>query len=192
MQGAFREHLAALAEVGVDASEVRTSVELDACDALVIPGGESTAIRKALVRCGLYGHLRERIESGTPVLATCAGLVVLSAPVEDGAPAAYGLLDVEVERNGFGRQPASFEAPVQLADGPIVPGVFIRAPRILAVGENADVIARLAGGTFADEPVAVRQGSSIACTFHPELTRDRTIHALFTQLVADASSAVTR
>lgn len=188
MQGAFREHAAALRAAGADAVEVRTEAQLAAVGALVLPGGESTTIRKGLVAAGLYEPLRERLAAGMPALGTCAGLIVLAHAEADGAPDSYGLFDIEVERNGWGRQPYSFEGAVEFDD--VVPGadgragthsctgVFIRAPRITAVGSGVEVIARLASGKDAGEPVAVRQGTLLGCTFHPELTDDLSLHRL--------------
>ena len=190
MQGAFVEHARAFEEAGAAAREVRTERELAEVDAIVIPGGESTAIRKALDRCGLLEPLRERIADGMPALGTCAGLIVLADTAPDGAPPCFGLFDVELERNGFGRQAHSFEVAVKLdairdAAGPaILPGVFIRAPRIMRIGDGVAVVGRITDGPHADEPVVVRQGSLLGATFHPELTPDRALHRMFVELVS--------
>jgi 5'-phosphate synthase pdxT subunit len=187
MQGAFAEHVRAFRELGVAASEVRTEAELAAVDGIVIPGGESTAIRKALDRGGLYEPLRARIAAGLPAFGTCAGLIVLADAPEDGAPACFGLFDVDVVRNGFGRQVFSFEGSVDLATGggshTQLPGVFIRAPRITRLGTAVEVLGTLVDDEHAGEPVVVRQGGLLGATFHPELTGDRAVHELFLGMV---------
>ncbi|MEO6866624.1 MAG: pyridoxal 5'-phosphate synthase glutaminase subunit PdxT [Gaiellales bacterium] len=178
MQGAFAEHIRMLESCGAMAIEVGTSEQLRSVDALVIPGGESTAIRKALDRSGLLELLRERIADGMPVLGTCAGMIVLADTAPDGAPACLAALDIEVERNGFGRQVHSFEAPISYGDDRAEqPGVFIRAPRIGRIGPGVEVIARLCEGPYAGEPVAVAQPPLLAATYHPELSGDTTLHA---------------
>ena len=206
IQGAFREHIAALRDVGADACEVRTAAELSGVDALIVPGGESTTMRMGLERAGLTEPLRARLIAGMPALGTCAGLVVLGKCAPDIAPPPFGVLDVTVARNGFGRQPFSFEAIVsaRLAQhgraselGVVastgareMPGVFIRAPRIERVGEGVEVIGRIATGTHSDEPVIVRQGLLVGCTFHPELTDDRSLHHYFATLAASAPATI--
>jgi 5'-phosphate synthase pdxT subunit len=188
MQGAFAEHVRMLESCGADAFEVRTAAELEHADAIVLPGGESTAIRKALDRCGLLEPLRERIAGGMPAFGTCAGMIVLADTAPDGAPPCFDVLDVEVARNGFGRQVHSFERDVELEDGATMPGVFIRAPRIEAMGEGVEVVGRIVGGEHDGEPVVVAQGALLAATFHPELTSDTTLHARFVELVRAADS----
>lgn len=180
MQGAFAEHARAVRACGAAAVEVRTATQLAHVDAIIIPGGESTAIRKALDRAELLEPLRERVVEGLPAMGTCAGLIVLADTAPDGAPACLGVLDVEVERNGFGRQVHSFESPVRvLADGSDHHGVFIRAPRITRVGTDVEVLA-----TLRAEPVAVRSGTLFGATFHPELTDDRWLHEQFVSAIA--------
>jgi 5'-phosphate synthase pdxT subunit len=183
MQGAFAEHVRMLEAVGAEAFEVRTEAELDGADAVVLPGGESTAIRKALDRCDLLGPLRERIGGGMPAFGTCAGMIVLADTEPDGAPACLALLDITVARNGFGSQVHSFEADVTLDDASMH-GVFIRAPRIERVGADVEVVGTLAHGPWAGEPVVVVQEHLLAATFHPELTDDTTLHARFVEGVA--------
>ncbi len=187
MQGAFAEHVRALRRMSVHAIEVRTKAELDSCDGIVIPGGESTAIRKALDRCELLAPLRERIASGMPAFGTCAGMIVLADAEPDGAPPCLGLLDVDVQRNGWGRQLHSAELPIEYGDGSTSTGVFIRAPRITRVGERVQVIARLANGDL--EPIAVRQGSIMASSFHPELTDDDALHRSFVDLARSRTAS---
>ena len=177
LQGAFREHVALLRRLGADAFEVRTPAELATADALVLPGGESTTMDLLLGSSGLREPLAERIAGGTPVLATCAGLILLARDLEDGVEGqrTFAALDVTALRNGYGRQVASFEARVDLAGDPEpMNGVFIRAPRITRVGEGVEVI-----GAVEGEPVAVRSGTITAATFHPELTDDVRLHQRF-------------
>ncbi len=182
MQGAFAEHVRALERAGAVAFEVRTPAELDRCEAIVIPGGESTAIRKALERCELYEPLRARIEAGMPALGTCAGMIVLADAPPDGAPPCFGLLDVEVERNGWGRQVRSAEVEIAFAGGGATSAPFIRAPRIVRCGEAVEVVATIADGPARGEAVAVRQGHLLAAAFHPELGDDLTLHRLLVRL----------
>jgi 5'-phosphate synthase pdxT subunit len=181
MQGAFAEHVRMLEASGADAFEVRTLEQLDAADGIVLPGGESTAIRKALDRCELLEPLRDRIAAGLPTFGTCAGMIVLADTDPDGAPACFGVLDVDVARNGFGSQVHSFEADVRLGSSTLH-GVFIRAPRIERVGDGVEVLGRLADG----EPVVVAQDALLAATFHPELTADTALHERFVEQVRAA------
>jgi pyridoxal 5'-phosphate synthase pdxT subunit len=174
LQGAFREHAAALRSLGADVVEVRLPGELEGLDGLVIPGGESTTIMRL---AELYG-LDEAIRSYPgAVFGTCAGMIVLDREHLD-------LADLVVDRNAFGRQVKSFEADVELAADEIpLRGVFIRAPRIRELGEGVDVIGALDG-----EPVLVRDGRLLLASFHPELTDDLRVHELFMTMVEEASS----
>lgn len=190
MQGAFAEHVRMLAACGAEAFEVRTPSELERADAIVLPGGESTAIRKALDRCALLEPLRARVAGGMPAFGTCAGMIVLADAAPDGAPPCLRVLDVDVARNGFGSQVHSFEQDVVLDDGHVMPGVFIRAPRIVRVGSTVEVIGRIAAGVHEGEPVVVRQGALLAATFHPELTGDATLHGRFVALVRAVAGRV--
>ena len=173
MQGNFREHVSMLRRLGAEAVEVRKPEELDDLDGLVVPGGESTVIAR-LVR--LYG-LEEAIRAfGRPLFGTCAGMILLDRRH-------LGLLDLEVSRNAYGRQVASFEADLQLAgeDEPLR-GIFIRAPRVAEIGPEVDVLAELDG-----EPVLLRQGRVLVAAFHPELTDDTRVHERFLDLVREES-----
>ena len=173
MQGNFREHASMLLRLGAEVVEVRKPEELDDLDGLVIPGGESTAIAR-LVR--LYG-LEEAIRSfERPLFGTCAGMILLDRRH-------LGLLDLEVSRNAYGRQVASFEADLELAgeDQPLR-GIFIRAPRVAEVGPEVEVLAELDG-----EPVLLRQGRVLVAAFHPELTDDTRVHERFLDLVREES-----
>jgi 5'-phosphate synthase pdxT subunit len=174
VQGNFREHVAMLRELGADVREVRLPEQLDGLDGLVIPGGESTAIMR-LIR--LYG-LEEAIRAfPAPILGTCAGMILLDRTH-------LGLVDVDVERNAYGRQLASFEADLELAgESEPLRGVFIRAPRVSAVGPDVEVLASHAG-----EPVLLRQGRFLVAAFHPELTGDTRVHQKFIELVREEQS----
>ena len=181
LQGDVREHLAALGSLDVQAIAVRRPGELDACDGLVIPGGESTTMAKLAGIFELLEPLRKRVRAGLPVFGTCAGMIMLADRVLDGAPGqeTVGGLDITVRRNAFGRQVDSFEGPLDVAglDTP-VHGVFIRAPWVEQVGASVEVLATAAG-----HPVAVRQGPLLATSFHPEVDADVRLHRLFTELV---------
>jgi 5'-phosphate synthase pdxT subunit len=190
LQGDVAEHRRAFGDLGVDAPSVRTVEELDDVDALVLPGGESTTISHLLVTSGLLGPLEDRLAGGMPAFGTCAGLVLLSRAITDGRPdqLALGCLDVTVRRNGYGRQIASFESSCELRGVGTVPTVFIRAPRILEVGDGVEVLATTDVGD-GEHPVVVRQGSILAASFHPELTADRSLHTLFLDVAASRAVA---
>jgi pyridoxal 5'-phosphate synthase pdxT subunit len=185
LQGDVAEHRRALGDLGISASSVRTPAELDEVDALILPGGESTTISHLLATSGLLGPLTDRLDSGMPAFGTCAGLVLMSRTITDGRPdqLALGCLDVTVRRNGYGRQIASFESTCELRGAGTVPTVFIRAPRILEVGDGVEVLATIDVGD-GEHPVVVQQGSIVAASFHPELTGDRSLHALFLDVAA--------
>jgi pyridoxal 5'-phosphate synthase pdxT subunit len=187
LQGDVREHLAALPELGVEVVTVRRPEELAGVDALVVPGGESTTIGKLAVRAGLLEPLRAAVAGGLPVYGSCAGMVVLADRLVDAPPdqVTVGGLDVTVRRNAFGRQVDSFESQVELdgvAGGP-VRAVFIRAPWVEEAGADVQVLGRVVGGAADGRIVAVRQGNLVATSFHPELTGDRRVHALFVDIV---------
>src|SRR3954462_4439193 len=180
LQGAFRDHIEALRELGAEAVEVRLPEQLEGLDGLIIPGGESTAIGKLAVKYGLQEAVRRYVSAGKPVYGTCAGMIMLSKDVGMAQPL-FGLMDIKVERNAFGRQLDSFETGLDipaLGDKPF-PGVFIRAPRIEDVGEGVDVLAKLDDGT----PVAAQEGNIIVTAFHPELTDDLRFHRYFLAMV---------
>jgi 5'-phosphate synthase pdxT subunit len=193
LQGDVREHLAALREQGATAVPVRRPEELATVDGLVIPGGESTTIAKLADRFGLMEPLRKAIGAGLPAYGTCAGMILLADRILD-APAdqqTVGGLDVTVRRNAFGRQVDSFEAEIAvdgLGEG-LLHAVFIRAPWVEQAGDGVQVLGRVVGGPADGTIVAVRQGNVVATSFHPELTADRRVHALFVDLVrADMAS----
>ena len=177
LQGDFKEHAAALAEAGADPVEVRRPEDLAGVDALVVPGGESTAISRLLDTSGLFDAVGRRLAEGMPALGTCAGMILLGAEVVDGRPdqKSFGAIDVTVRRNGYGRQAQSFETPLDVAglDQPLH-AVFIRAPVVERVGEGVEVLASLPDAG----PVLCRQGNVWVAAFHPELTGSR-LHELF-------------
>ena len=184
LQGDTREHLAALTEAGAQASTVRRRSELDAVDALVIPGGESTTMSLLLREFDLLEPLRQRLADGMPAYGSCAGMILLASEILDaGAPgreaSALGAIDMTVRRNAFGRQIDSFEGDIDVVglDEP-VRAVFIRAPWVERVGPAVEVLARA-----GDHIVAVRQGPVLATAFHPEITGDRRVHKLFVDMV---------
>lgn len=184
LQGDTREHLAALRDAGASAMTVRRREELDAVDALVIPGGESTTMSHLLRELDLLEPLRKRLADGLPAYGACAGMILLASEIldagADGREAVpLGGIDITVRRNAFGRQVDSFEGDVEFSgfDEP-VHAVFIRAPWVERVGDGVQVLARAAGHV-----VAVRQGPVLATAFHPEVTGDRRIHRLFVDIV---------
>ncbi|MBV8194509.1 MAG: pyridoxal 5'-phosphate synthase glutaminase subunit PdxT [Candidatus Dormibacteraeota bacterium] len=185
LQGDVREHLAALADAGAEATTVRSAGELEAVDALVLPGGESTTMGRLLRVYDLEQPLRLRLDNGMPTLSTCAGLILLSREVIDGRSdqLMLGTLDVVTRRNAYGRQVDSFEADLDVEPLGVAPfrGVFIRAPQIEALGESVHVIAQLSG-----RPVAIEQGPHIGLAFHPEMTDDSRLHGYFVERVDES------
>jgi 5'-phosphate synthase pdxT subunit len=183
VQGAFREHLDALAAIGVEGVAVRLPEDLEGVSALIIPGGESTTMRKLIDRWRLREPIMRLAESGAPLFGTCAGMIVLSREIAGGEEPVLPLLDVTVERNAFGRQLESFEAelPVPILGDVPVHAVFIRAPVIERVGPGVDVLARLDDGRI----VAVRDHNVIATSFHPELAGETRFHRLVATMAAE-------
>ncbi|WP_422747805.1 pyridoxal 5'-phosphate synthase glutaminase subunit PdxT [Mycobacterium sp. WMMD1722] len=185
LQGDTREHLAALTEAGAEAVTVRRRAELDAVEALVIPGGESTAMSHLLREFDLLEPLRERLADGMPAYGSCAGMILLASEILDAGAAGreamplHGI-DMTVRRNAFGRQVDSFEGDIPFAglDEP-VHAVFIRAPWVERVGAGVEVL-----GRAGEHIVAVRQGRTLATSFHPEMTGDRRVHKLFVEMVS--------
>jgi 5'-phosphate synthase pdxT subunit len=179
LQGAFRAHAERLLTIGAHVAEVRTPAQLESVDALVMPGGESTTMSNLLATSGLYDPIAERIGGHMPVFGTCAGLILLADTILDGRAdqRSFRALDITVRRNGYGRQINSFETDLTI-DALDVPfhGVFIRAPRVEAVGPHVEVLAR-----HDDVPVLVRHGDVMAASFHPELTNDTRLHEIFMQ-----------
>jgi 5'-phosphate synthase pdxT subunit len=193
LQGDVREHLGALAECDALARPVRRPDELDAVDALVIPGGESTTMSNLAVTFGLLEPIRKRIAGGMPVYGSCAGMIMLATTVLDGRPdqESFAGIDMTVRRNAFGRQVDSFEAAVAIDGiaGEDFHAVFIRAPWVEEVGAEVSVLGRVTSGPAAGRIVAVRQGNLLATAFHPELTGDLRVHRYFVELVRQAEDA---
>ncbi len=181
LQGAVGPHFAAIRDVGAEPVEVRLPRDLVDLDALVLPGGESTTMRKLIDAYGLREPILALARTGAPMLGTCAGMILLADRIADGDEPVFGLLDLEVRRNGYGRQLDSFEADLDvptIGDAPLH-GVFIRAPLVTDVGPGAEVLARDPDGAV----VAVRQGRVLATSFHPELTGDRRLHRLLVDMI---------
>lgn len=189
LQGDVREHLAALDDSGADAVGVRRPEELDKVDGIVIPGGESTTMSRLLQVFELLDPLRERLRGGLPAYGSCAGMILLASEVLDTRPDAehLGAIDMTVRRNAFGRQVDSFESDLEFEGiiGDPIRAVFIRAPWVERVGPGVEVLAQVpaAAGEAAGRIVAVRQGSVVATSFHPEVTGDRRVHEMFVDLV---------
>jgi 5'-phosphate synthase pdxT subunit len=183
VQGAVREHVAAIRDVDAEPVEVRLPRDLVDLDALILPGGESTTMRKLIDAYGLREPIASLARGGVPLLGTCAGMILLAERIADGDEPVFGLLDIEVRRNAYGRQLDSFEADLDIpsiGDEPLH-AIFIRAPGVTEVGPRAEVLARDPDGS----PVAVRQGRVLATAFHPELTGDRRLHRLLAAMVAE-------
>ncbi|MGH3358802.1 MAG: pyridoxal 5'-phosphate synthase glutaminase subunit PdxT [Nocardioidaceae bacterium] len=190
LQGDVREHLRVLEDLGAEAIRVRRPAELDRCDGLVLPGGESTTMYKLAHTFELFEPLSKRIAAGMPTFGTCAGMIMLADRIEDGivGQETLGGLDVTVRRNAFGRQVDSFETDLRFGsfEAP-VRAVFIRAPWVEQCSADVEVLARVpAGGAAEGAIVAVRQGPLLATSFHPEVESDDRIHRYFLDLVRDA------
>lgn len=187
LQGDVREHVDALIRVGVRSGAVRSLEQLHECQALVIPGGESTTMSRLALIDGWFEPLRALRATGLPMYGSCAGMIMLADQVLDARPdqQTIGGLDVVVRRNAFGRQVDSFEmeVPMPVLGSESFPGVFIRAPWVETVGEDVQVLAEISEGERAGTIVAVRQGSVLATSFHPELTRDDRVHRYFVDMV---------
>ncbi|HEY8772669.1 MAG TPA: pyridoxal 5'-phosphate synthase glutaminase subunit PdxT [Candidatus Limnocylindria bacterium] len=182
LQGDVREHATALLDVGAEPIEVRLPRDLVGLDGLILPGGESTTMRRLIDLYGLREPIVALARGGAAVYGTCAGMILLADRIADGDEPVLRLLDITVQRNAYGRQLDSFEADLaipSLGDAPLH-GVFIRAPVVSEVGPEVEVLARDADG----RAIAVRQGRVLATAFHPELTPDRRLHRLFLELVA--------
>jgi len=188
IQGAIQEHLSILRKAGVEPSWLKDRKELDSVTALVMPGGESTTMIKLLKRFEMWEALRNRIEDGMPVLATCAGMILLSKTIENVVNQdSLGVLDISVKRNGYGRQINSFEVDLQIDEIGPEPfrAVFIRAPKIESIGGEVRVLT-----SYEESPVLVRQGNVLAASFHPELTGDLRIHRYFLKIAEAAGQRI--
>jgi 5'-phosphate synthase pdxT subunit len=181
LQGAFEVHQRRLHHLGVRAPLIRTPRELETVDAVILPGGESTTMSKLLTTSGLFDELQGRLDDGMPVLGTCAGMILCASEVLDARPdqRGFGIIDITVRRNGYGRQLDSFESDLEVV-GLVEPfhAVFIRAPLVERAGLDVEVLARHDG-----VPVLVRSGSCTVAAFHPELTDDSRLHQLFLESI---------
>jgi 5'-phosphate synthase pdxT subunit len=198
LQGDVREHVTALESLGVLVRLVRRPEQLGGLRGLVIPGGESTTLSMLLESSGLFDPLADELEAGLPVLGTCAGMILLAGSVLDGRPdqRRFGVIDLTIRRNGYGRQRASFECDLEVAGigGDPVHAVFIRAPVVEQAGPGVDVLATLPPvpavpggqeGAPPGQPVVCRQGPVLTTSFHPELTGDRRLHQLFVEMTKE-------
>ena len=185
LQGAFAAHEAALTRLGADVREVRLPTDLDVCDALVMPGGESTTMSKLLESSGLFDAISKRVSDGMPIFGTCAGMILLAKHVSDARSdqRSFAAIDIDVRRNAYGRQVDSFETDVSVRgiNGPFH-AVFIRAPRVTRTGDDVEVLAEHDGAA-----VLVRSKTVMAASFHPELADDDRVHGIFLELVASAT-----
>jgi len=182
IQGDFAEHIAVLGKLGVKAREVRLPEHLDSLDGLIIPGGESTTLSRLMTIYNLREPVTRMAEQGHAVWGTCAGMIMLSREITEKDPVPLGVMDIDVQRNAFGRQVDSFEQFLDvygLGPDPFH-AIFIRAPLIIRLGEDVKVLSAL----DADRPVAVQQGNLMATSFHPELTNDCRFHSRFLELAA--------
>ena len=190
LQGDVREHASAFAHLGESVREVRRPGDLAGLAGLVVPGGESTTLSLLLGSSGLVGPLDEELAAGLPVFGTCAGMILLARTVLDGRndQVSFGVIDLTIRRNGYGRQVASFESEVDvpvLGDEPL-PAVFIRAPVVESAGPGVEVLATLPGvGGDPGRPVVCRQGPVLVAAFHPELTADRRLQRLFVEMTKE-------
>jgi 5'-phosphate synthase pdxT subunit len=181
LQGAVREHADAVRAVGAEPVLVRLPADLEGVDALILPGGESTTMRRLIERYGLREPILALAAAGRPMFGTCAGMILLAQRASDGSQPVLPVLDVTIQRNAYGRQLDSHEADVDLpaiGDEPLH-GVFIRAPVVADTGDGVEVLARDPEG----RPIAVRQGRVLATAFHPELTDDRRLHRLLLEMI---------
>jgi 5'-phosphate synthase pdxT subunit len=182
LQGAVREHVRSIMASGAEAYVIKWPEELKEMDGLIIPGGESTTMRKLIDKYGFMPELKKFAEAGKPMFGTCAGLILLAKRVVGYNEPHIGVMDVTVERNSFGRQKESFETELDI-NGVTenFAAVFIRAPHIVEAGENVEILAKHEGRI-----VAAREGQFLGCSFHPELTDDHSITAYFVRMVAEA------
>jgi 5'-phosphate synthase pdxT subunit len=182
LQGAVREHADAVRAVGAEPVFVRLPADLEGVDALILPGGESTTMRRLIERYGLRAPILALAAAGRPVFGTCAGMILMARRASDGSQPVLPLLDITIQRNAYGRQMDSHEADVDIPTLGSEPlhGVFIRAPVVAETGEGVEVLARDEDG----RPIAVRQGQVLATAFHPELTDDRRMHRLLLEMIS--------
>ena len=174
VQGAFAEHISAVRRLGAEAFEIRNKCDITTpFDGLILPGGESTVMKKLLHDLELYGQLKSFIENGLPVLGTCAGMILLAENIEGGEEPCFGTMNITVRRNAYGRQLGSFVCAERFADKDITMR-FIRAPYVTKVSDGVEILAEHDG-----KIIAVRQNDHLAAAFHPELTDDKTVYEMF-------------
>ncbi len=184
LQGAVREHAVSLKRCGVEPVIVKQTEDLAIIDGLILPGGESTAIRRLVDTYGFLKPLKQFALHDKPIFGTCAGLILLARTIVGSDISHLGIMDVTVERNSYGRQINSFEAPLNIKDiGKGFPGVFIRAPHIAEIGEGVEVLCEHDGRI-----VMARQNHLLGCSFHPELTSDQRVMAYFVKMVREAAA----
>ena len=185
IQGDFAEHITALNKLGIETREVRLPDHLEGVDGLIIPGGESTTLSRLMDIYHLRGAIAQMAQEGKAVWGTCAGMILLAQEITEEDPVPLKLMDIGVRRNAFGRQVDSFEQDLEISGLGPEPfhGIFIRAPRIIRVGQDIEVLASLPDG----EPVAARQGSLLATSFHPELTGDTRFHESFVNIASEVA-----
>jgi pyridoxal 5'-phosphate synthase pdxT subunit len=187
LQGASQEHIRALASLGADTVEVRVPADLAGVQALVLPGGESTTMSMLLESSDLFDPIAELVTGGMPTFGTCAGMILLASNVLDGRPDQrnFSAIDITVRRNAFGRQVASFETDLAISGlADTFRAVFIRAPGVVNIGPDVEVLATVDVGDHADVPVLCRSGSILVSSFHPELTNDTRLHQLLLDQLA--------
>lgn len=183
LQGAVREHIKSVEACGVEAIAIKRKEELDEVDGLILPGGESTAMRRLIDKYDFMDALKKFASEGKPMFGTCAGLILLAKNIAGYEPH-IGVMDITVERNSFGRQVDSFEADLNIKDvAECFPAIFIRAPHIVESGPEVEILAK-----HEDRIVAARQGQFLGCSFHPELTDNHDLTAYFIEMVKDAKS----
>jgi len=184
LQGAVREHIKSIEACGVEAVAVKHKEELEDLDGLILPGGESTAMRRLIDKYDFMDALKEFARAGKPMFGTCAGLILLAKELVGYDESHIGVMDIKVERNSFGRQVDSFEADLTIKDvADSFPAVFIRAPHIVEAGENVEILSK-----HNDRIVAAREGQFLGCSFHPELTENHAITAYFVEMVKEAKA----
>jgi 5'-phosphate synthase pdxT subunit len=188
VQGDFAEHIAVLKTLGVETQEVRLPQHLEGVDGLIIPGGESTTLSRLMTIYQLREPVSQMAQRGKAVWGTCAGMIMMAREITEQDPVPLALMDIGVRRNAFGRQVDSFEQDLAIPalDARPFHAVFIRAPLIIRVGPQVQVLARLSDG----QPVAARQGTLMVTSFHPELTRDARLHQYFLSLTSQESPAL--
>lgn len=184
LQGAVREHINSVEACGVEAVAIKRKEQLDEVDGLILPGGESTTMRRLIDKYDFMDALKEFARAGKPMFGTCAGLILLAKEIVGYSEPHVGVMDIKVERNSFGRQVDSFEADLAIKDvAEDFPAVFIRAPHIVEAGENVEILSK-----HNDRIVAAREGQFLGCSFHPELTDNHRLTAYFVEMVKEAKA----